>query len=150
MTCSFPSRRSSDLNPADHAESARRINEVNADFVALGALLHRNGGQAPRLRQLTAAFAKLDPMLRASQIAGQVDTAAALAIQRRQDFFDVVSEISNSTLRDFGHFDETTRDHFRDTLVKLASLVAIGLLILVAVYMHRSEEHTSELQSLMR
>src|SRR3546814_4220180 len=81
-------------------------------------------------------------LLRASQIAGQVDTAAALAIQRRQDFFDVVSEISNSTLRDFGHFDETTRDHFRATLVKLASLVAIGLL--------RSEEHTSELQSLMR
>src|SRR3546814_4589869 len=77
---------------------------------------------APRLRQLTAAFAKLDPMLRASQIAGQVDTAAALAIQRRQDFFDVVSEISNSTLRDFGHLDETTRDHFRATLVKLASL----------------------------
>src|SRR3546814_8705219 len=123
-------------------------------------------------------------LLRASQIAGQVDTAAALAIQRRQDFFDVVSEISNSTLRDFGHFDETTRDHFRATLVKLASLVAIGLLILVAVYLHilwqfrvhkrleaqqkesdellrlavdsvdgmiiRSEEHTSELQSLMR
>src|SRR3546814_3102393 len=47
-------------NTADHAESALRLKEVNADIVSLGTLLHRNDGQVLRLRQHTAAFANIE------------------------------------------------------------------------------------------
>src|SRR3546814_14593377 len=70
-------------NPSDHAESALRLNEVNADMVALGALLHRNAGQATRLRQLPAAFATLYRLPRSSQTAGTVDSAPAFSLHTR-------------------------------------------------------------------
>ncbi|RJG02459.1 PAS domain S-box protein [Noviherbaspirillum sedimenti] len=123
-------------NPADLAENAFFLKRIGADIAALKPLLADDAGQQRRLQQLASAFAKPNPALDASLPNRPADNIGAPLMQVRQDFFDVASDIGSETLRDFTAHGEAAQRRFHTTLVTLASMVAIGLMMLLAVYLN--------------
>jgi PAS domain S-box-containing protein len=146
-------------NPANLAENARLLKKIQADIAALPLLLEGDSDQQARLQQLTAAFAKPNPMLDAALPIRQGEHYGIALMQVRQEFFDAVSGISNNNLRSLEELSEAAQHRFRTTLVRLVSLVCIGLLVLAAVYLtvlehfrvrRRAELKEKESSSLLR
>lgn len=137
-------------NPADLTENAFWVKQIEANIAALKPLLEADPAQQRRQEQLTAAFARRPPVLDASLPDRQAGDNATQITQARQEFFDIASNISGQTLRDFKAYGEAAQHRFHNTLVTLASMVALGLLILVPVYLNvirqiRARKH-AELQ----
>ena len=121
--------------PADLAENARSVQQLKVNIVALKPLLTSDQNQQSRQQQLETAFAKITPTLDASLPNLNV-SANDTVLQERQEFFDLASDIASTTLSDFKAYGTTAQRRFHATLVTMASMVAIGLMILLTVYLN--------------
>jgi PAS domain S-box-containing protein len=142
------------------ATNQRLLNQLRGDIAALGPMLAIMPEQRDKQRQLAATFAAMrDPVLDATLSPRPASSQSGLMTQERRDFFQLVTDISNSTLGEFSAYNERAQRRIRQSLSVLAAMIAIGLLLLAPMYLNairqvrarkRAEEQQKESGEMLR
>lgn len=151
-------------DPAELNENQRLLKQLGTDIDALEPMLQAMPEQQRRQQQLAFVFNTMyDPVLDAtlpSQATSNndYDSIGWMTLQRRQ-FFQLINDISHTTLREFNAYNSQAQRRIHDTLLALSGMIAIGLLMLAPMYLNairqvrarkRAEQQQKESAEILR
>lgn len=147
-------------NAAELTENKRLLKQLDNDIGALEPIFKAMPEQQRRQQQLAGIFTTMyDPVLDATLPSQVIGDSMGWMTQQRREFFQLVNDISHTTLREFNTYNAKAQRRIHDTLLALGGMISIGLLLLAPMYLNaikqvrariRAEQQQKESDEVLR